>query len=201
DGRPLFIVSLHGPSGHLLRFFATPRQHIESYSVGGGSRWTVDESPVYEAFKQYLDTHRVGWDGWCGHLIRDLDSMGGKKENVVICLESRHIREAVERYIKDNVASWTQNPDLLYNILGYELQYICYCEPSQHMFRAWLEQKHGTIARLNDAWGTHYTGFQEIVAPPTKEARPLPGTNRAQWYDWACFNQERFTDYLVWVKS
>src|SRR5208337_1425251 len=99
------------------------------------------------------------------------------------------------------VASWTQNPDLPYNILGYELQYICYFEPSQHMFRAWLEQKHGTIARLNDAWGTHYTGFQEIVAPPTKEARPLPGTNRAQWYDWACFNQERFTDYLVWVKS
>jgi beta-galactosidase len=201
DGRPLFIVSLHGPSGDLLRFFATPRQHIESYSVGGGSRWTVDESPVYEAFKKYPDTHRVGWDGWCGHLIRDLDSMGGKKENVVICLESPHTREAVERYIKDNVTTWTQNPELLYNILAYELQYICYCERSQQMFRAWLEQKHGTIVRLNDAWGTHYTDFQEIVAPPTKGARPLPGTNRAQWYDWACFNQERFTDYLVWVKS
>lgn len=201
DGRPQFIVSLHGPSGDLLRFFATPRQHLESYSVGGGSRWTVDESPVYEAFKQYPDTHRVGWDGWCGHLIRDLDSMGGKKENVVICLESPHIREAVERYIKDNVAAWTQNPELLYNILAYELQYICYCERSQQMFRIWLEQRHGTVARLNDAWGTHYGSFEEVVAPPTRNARPLPGTNRAQWYDWACFNQDRFTDYLVWVKS
>jgi hypothetical protein len=25
--------------------------------------------------------------------------------------------------------------------------------------------------------------------------------NRAAWYDWACFNTRRFTDYLNWVKS
>jgi beta-galactosidase GanA len=99
------------------------------------------------------------------------------------------------------VAAWTQNPELLYNILAYELQYICYCERSQQMFRIWLEQRHGTVARLNDAWGTHYGSFEEVVAPPTRNARPLPRTNRAQWYDWACFNQDRFSDYLVWVKS
>ena len=201
DGRPLFIVSVHGPSGDLQRFFATPLQHIESYSVGGGSRWTVDRSPVYEAFKKYSDTHRVGWDGWCGHLIRDLDSMGGKKENVVICLESPHIREAIEEYIARNVHTWLENPELLYNIMAYELQYICYCDRSQQMFRAWLERIHGSIHRVNEAWGTHYSNFQEIVAPPAQHARPHPDTNRAQWYDWACFNQDRFTDYLVWVKS
>jgi hypothetical protein len=77
EGRPLFVVSVHGPSRGLQQFFASPSQHIESYSVGGGSRWTVDDSPVYEAFQKYPDARRVGWDGWCGHLIRDLDSMGG----------------------------------------------------------------------------------------------------------------------------
>ena len=51
------------------------------------------------------------------------------------------------------------------------------------------------------AWGTHYTSFAGFVAPPIKRARPLPGTNRAEWYDWAVFNQDRFSDYLVWVKS
>ncbi len=85
EGKPLMVISLHSPSTLLQRFFATPRQHIESYTVGGGSRWTIEESPVYEAFHKYPDTHRVGWDGWCGHLIRDLFSMGGSKmENVVI---------------------------------------------------------------------------------------------------------------------
>lgn len=201
EDRPLFVISLHGPSRGLLKFFATPSQHIESYAVGGGSRWTVDASPVYEAFKRFPETHRVGWDGWCGHLIRDLHSMGGKKENVVICLESSRTREAVERYIEREVHGWLKNPDLLYNVMAYELQYICYCELSQQMFRTWLEHKHTSVEHLNQAWGTHYGAWSEIVAPPTQKARPVPGTNRAQWYDWAVFNQDRFTDYLVWVKS
>ncbi|HEX2521065.1 MAG TPA: hypothetical protein VHP35_03005, partial [Terriglobia bacterium] len=97
-GDPLYVLSLHSPSLKLTRFFATPYQHIESYTAGGGSRWTVDDSPVYQAFHQFGDAKRVGWDGWCGHLIRDRHSMGGKKEEVVICLENPHIREAIAQF-------------------------------------------------------------------------------------------------------
>ncbi|MCC6393652.1 MAG: beta-galactosidase [Bryobacterales bacterium] len=201
-GEPMMIVSMHSPSRALQRFFATPLQHIESYSVGGGSRWTIDQSPVYEAFKKYPDTHRVGWDGWCGHLVRDLDSMGGtKRENTVICLESPHTRRAVEEYIRLNTPKFHANPQLLYDIMAYELMYICYCDRSQHMFRQWLADKHGTVERANELWGTHYRNFSEVAAPPVKHSRPLPGTNRALWYDWARFNQDRFTDYLVWVRD
>ncbi len=106
DERPLFITSVHGPSRGLLKFFATPMQHIESYSVGGGSRWTVRNSPIYEAFQKFPDTHRVGWDGWCGHLIRDFNAWGGKKEDIVICLESPHTRAAVEHYIEREFPNW-----------------------------------------------------------------------------------------------
>ena len=201
-GDPMIILSLHSPSALLQRFFATPMQHIESYSVGGGSRWTIDDSPVYAAFLRDPDTHRVGWDGWCGHLIRDLDSMGGSKlENTVICLESPDIRKAIEEYIRLNIPKFDANPDLLYNIMAYELMYICYCDRSQKMFREWLEKKHGTIASANEKWGTAYKQFAEVVAPPVKHARPLPGTNRGLWYDWARFNQDRFTDHLLWVRS
>ena len=134
-GDPLMVISLHSPSVALQRFFATPLQHIESYSVGGGSRWTIEDSPVYEAFKNHPDAHRVGWDGWCGHLVKDLDSMGGtKKENVVICLESRYIRKALEEYIRKEIPKLRANPNLLYNILAYELTYICYCDQSRRMF-------------------------------------------------------------------
>jgi len=201
-GDPMIILSLHSPSVPLQRFFATPFQHIESYSVGGGSRWTIDQSPVYKAFLADPDTHRVGWDGWCGHLIRDLDSMGGTKlENTVICLESPRIRKAIEEYIRLNIPKFDANPNLLYDIMGYELMYICYCDRSQKMFREWLEKKHGTIADANLDWGTQYKQFADVVAPPVKHARPLPGTNRGLWYDWARFNQDRFTDHLLWVRS
>ena len=179
-----------------------PLQHIESYTVGGGSRWTIDESPVYEVFHKHPDAHRVGWDGWCGHLVRDLDSMGGtKKENVVICLESPEIRGAIDEYIRTEVPKFHANPQLLYDIMAYELSYMCYCDRSQKMFREWLGRKHGSIAKANAAYGTSYGSFEEVSAPPVKNARPLEGTNRALWYDWARFNMDRFTDHLLWVKS
>jgi beta-galactosidase GanA len=201
-GEPMMILSLHSPSRVLQRFFATPLQHIESYSVGGGSRWTIDESPVYAAFKSDPDTHRVGWDGWCGHLVRDLDSMGGtKKENVVICLESPRIKEAVAEYIRTNIPKFHANPELLYDIMAYELMYMCYCDRSQHAFREWAGRKHGTIEAANKVWSTSYPDFADVVPPPVKNSRPLPGTNRALWYDWTRFNQDRFTDYLLWTRS
>ena len=202
QGDPMFVLSLHSPSRLLQRFFASPLQHIESYTVGGGSRWTIDESPVYKVFQEDPDSHRVGWDGWCGHLVRDLDSMGGtKSENTVICLENPRIRQAIEEYIRLNIPKFNKNPELLYNIMAYELMYICYCDRSQHMFREWLEAKHGTIAEANQKWGTTYASFNDVVAPPVKNAHPLPGTNRALWYDWARFNQDRFTDHLIWVRN
>lgn len=201
-GEPMMVLSLHSPSLALQRFFASPLQHIESYTVGGGSRWTIDQSPVYEAFHKYPDAQRVGWDGWCGHLIRDLSSMGvSKRENVVICLESPHIQDAVDRYIRANIPKFHDQPQLLYDIMAYELMYICYCDRSQQMFREWLEKKHRTIGRVNELYGASYADFREIVAPPVNNSRPLPDTNRALWYDWARFNMDRFTDYLLWVKS
>ena len=201
-GEPMIILSLHSPSRLLQRFFATPQQHIESYSVGGGSRWTIEQSPVYAAFQQDPDTHRVGWDGWCGHLIRDLDSEGtSKPENTVICLESPRIRKAIEEYIRINIPRMHANPELLYNILAYELMYMCYCERSQQAFRTWLEATHGTIIAANKKWGTSFKDFREVIAPPVKDAHPLPGTNRGLWYDWARFNQDRFTEHLLWVRD
>lgn len=201
-GDPMLVLSLHSPSEVLQRFFASPLQHIESYTVGGGSRWDIEQSPVYAAFQHGPDTHRVGWDGWCGHLVKDLDSMGGnKKENVVICLESPAIRKAVSEFIATNIPKLHANPELLYNIMAYELSYICYCQRSQQMFRQWLEKKHGTIGAANQSWGTAYKSFGEVIAPPVKNQRPLPGTNRGLWYDWTRFNQDRFTDHLLWVRG
>lgn len=201
-GDPLMVISLHSPSVALQRFFASPQQHIESYSVGGGSRWTIEDSPVYEAFQKNPDAHRVGWDGWCGHLVKDLDSMGGTKpENVVICLESRHIRKAIEEYIRITIPKLRSNPNLLYNILAYELTYICYCDESRRMFARWLRDKYGGIGRANELWGTSYATFDVVIPPPTQSSRPLPGTNRALWYDWARFNQDRFTEHLLWVRD
>lgn len=202
EGNPVIVLGLllvdRGP---LLDYFAPYNHRLESYTVGGGSRYDIEESPVYRAFHKYPDTHRVGWDGWCGHLIKDQWSMGGKKENVVICLESPHIKEALQEYMREHYREWKNNPDLMYNIMAYELMYICYCERSQQMFRDWLKAKYGSVGELNKAWRTDYKSFDAIRAPETKNSAPLPDVNRAAWYDWALFNNRRFTDHLLWVKQ
>ena len=203
DGKPVILFSMLGVQnkGPLTNYFA-PNDHLmESFTVGGGSRYDIESSPVYKAFHKYPDAKRVGWDGWCGHLIKDRWAMGGKKENVVICLESPHIREAVKEYIKIHHKEWKENPNLIYNIMGYELQYICYCNRSQQMFRDWLKKEYSSLSVINQNWKIHFKSFAEIKAPPALNGKPVDDVNRAAWYDWASFNTRRFTDYLKWVKE
>lgn len=201
-GKPVMILSmLQLNEGPLMDYFAPFNHRIESYTVGGGSRYNIESSPVYRAFHKYPDAKRVGWDGWCGHLIKDRWAMGGKKEDVVICLESDHIKEAILEYLQLHYREWIENPNLLYNIMAYELQYICYCDKSQQMFRDWLEKKYSTIDKINDTWNTKYKSFADIEAPASHNAQPLSDVNRAAWYDWSDFNTRRFTDYLKWVKE
>ena len=200
--RPVIVYSmLNINSGPLMDYFAPFNHRLESYTVGGGSRYDIESSPVYEAFHKYEGTHRVGWDGWCGHLIKDRWSMGGRKESVVICLENQHIRDAVQEYTRYRYNLWKDNPDLMYNIMAYELMYICYCETSQQMFRDWLKAKYGSISKVNQTWDTSYGSFGQIEAPRTYNAAPVPDVNRAAWYDWAVFNARRFTDYLKYCKA
>jgi len=202
NGKSVMVFSmLQINNGPLLDYFAPFDHRLESYTVGGGSRYNIESSPVYKAFHSFPGTKRVGWDGWCGHLIKDRWAMGGKKEDVVICLESPHIRKAVLEYIRIHSGEWKSNPHLLYNIMAYELQYICYCEKSQQMFRDWLGKKYKSVNELNRIWRTSYRSFSDISAPETNNARPVDDVNRAAWYDWADFNTRRFTDYLKWIKS
>ena len=201
-GRPVLICSMdYAHDSALNEFFAPDTHKRELLAIGGGHRYDIDTSPVYDAYHKNPNTERVGWRGWCGHLIRDQWSMGGRKENMLICLESPHILEAVKEYNKNNAPSWRGNKDLMYVILAYELRYICYCQESQRRFRTWLKEKHGDIATVNEKWGTDYKNFDEIVPPPTEGHTAAPDINRAAWFDWAVWNMRRFTDHMIWSRD
>ena len=56
----------------------------------------------------------------------------------------------------------------------------CYCEVSSEHFRRWLEQRYGTVAALNDAWGTafwghRYASFDQVICPLDSETTQNPG--------------------------
>lgn len=199
DGKPVLVCAMsYHNEGALMEFFAPEKHKAEIYAVGGGSRYDIEWSPVYRAFHAHPGTERVGWKGWCGHLIKDQWAMGGRKENVVLCLENQHILAAIEEYNQMHAGEWVNLPGLAYIILAYELSYLCYCDESLRRFRLWLRERHHTIEALNEKWGTAYQGFDEATPPPTEGHGPVPDANRAAWFDWADWNMRRFTDHLKW---
>jgi beta-galactosidase len=55
----------------------------------------------------------------------------------------------------------------------------CFCNISAVAFREWLRRRYGTVAALNDAWGTafwsqRYRSFDEILPPRVTPAHPNP---------------------------
>ena len=55
----------------------------------------------------------------------------------------------------------------------------CYCDVSADAFRGWLRDRHGSLDRLNDAWGTsfwsqRYSSWEEILPPRSTPTWPNP---------------------------
>jgi hypothetical protein len=59
------------------------------------------------------------------------------------------------------------------------------------LFRAFLKQKYGTIAALNQAWGTEHKDFAEIGHDT------LPGSPAR--YDWLTFHQDQVASWFEWL--
>ena len=202
DERPVLLYAMnYHNDGPLCCFFAPANHRVESYAVGGGSRYDIEWSPVYRTFHQYPETHRVGYRGWCGHLIKDQWAMGGRKENMLICLESEEVRRAISQYNRQHQHEWRHNPHLLYHILAYELMYICYCEKSAALYRQWLKEKYADIDQLNSRWQTNYNSFSIIPLPAAPDGVPPANLSRGAWYDWTSFNTRRFSDILLWARD
>jgi len=191
---------LYQEKGPLCEYFTPCDYFFESNAFAGASRYDVEQAPLYKAYHEFADTHRV-WnrdEGWCGHIVRDSASMGGGSEPVVVCLESTHTKTAIEEYLKARAPKWKDDPKLLVDIMGGELSYICYCDTTLALFRDYLKEQHKTIDGLNAAWGTNLKFFDEITIMPNASHA---GGNRARWYNWQAFNCRRFVDHAAWSKS
>ncbi len=112
--------------------------------------------------------------------------------------ETRRIVGALaERYGADErVGAWQ---------IDNELGGRCYCERCEAAFRARLEQRYGSLEKLNAAWGTAfwsqtYSSLQEVGVPPAGEV-PLPegfmraSPSPAHALDYFRFVSDSFVDY------
>jgi hypothetical protein len=195
---PTLFYSVHtGPVQEIEPFFAAHNTWVSTCMAPGADRFNYKEMPIWDAFNQYPDTHRIYDGGWCGHIIADKWSGGVSGANCVICLESPHTRQACLEAYRKVLPSQMRSKTRLISLLDYEYYYICYCNLSRDMFRAWLKDKLGTVEKLNQAWGTRHQDFAEVQLSDYRRREP----NDAKRYDWLDFNLWRFVDFLKWAKA
>jgi beta-galactosidase GanA len=69
---------------------------------------------------------------------------------------------------------------------------LCYCPHTLAHFRAWLRERHGALAALNEAWSTAYGDWEEVEPPRRFAANP-------PFIDWRYFMDDIYlTRVLTW---
>ena len=114
------------------------------------------------------------------------------------CPSSRHYRQAAASIAEVLARRYGQHPALamwhVNNEFGAHTG-ACYCSTSAEAFRSWLKVRYGTLAGLNDAWGTTFWGQAystwDHVEPPRRA--PMP-TNPAQQLDFMRFTSAEYLE-------
>lgn len=116
------------------------------------------------------------------------------------CPHSPAYWQASERITRAVAAHAAQRPEVamwhVHNEYGMPSA-ACHCPVSQQAFRDWLERRHGSLAGLNEAWGTafwgqRYTDWQEVTTP----MRSGTVVNPAAELDFARFTSQSLLDHL-----
>jgi beta-galactosidase GanA len=128
-----------------------------------------------------MNTPGGGWPGLCFHNEAARDAAGGFLDTVVGRYRAHPALLLWDVWNEPHLEPASYFPERIY----------CYCDASRDAFRAWLEQRYGTVARLNAAWARRFSAFAEVEPPRIFEAVP-------DMLDWRRFWFETIQAWLRW---
>ncbi|WP_198667750.1 beta-galactosidase [Glycomyces dulcitolivorans] len=107
------------------------------------------------------------------------------------CPHAPAFRDAVVEMASRLAERYTGHPALAMWHVGNEYYRSCFCDFAADAFRAWLLERHGSLAGLNDAWGTvfwsqTYTAWSQVLPPRICAETPNPGLV----LDWQRFSSD-----------
>ena len=99
------------------------------------------------------------------------------------CPSSPVYRSGAERLVAALADRYAKHPALAMWHVGNEYGChvpACYCDVSAAAFRAWLQERYGSVEHLNRAWGTdfwsqRYSDWDELIPPRRTPTWPNPG--------------------------
>lgn len=147
---------------------------------------TPTGSPPLFVMKANPDAYRVLEDG------RRL-TFGHRRH---YCPNHPGFREASRRIVTAMARHYAGNPAVIGWQTDNEFGDRCYCENCGRAFGHWLERRHGTLAALNDRWGTvfwsqDYEDFADVALPSRIARAPNPGLH----LDYFRFASDSYVDY------
>lgn len=101
------------------------------------------------------------------------------------CPSSARYRERSQLITTALAERYAAHPALAMWHVGNEYGEVCHCDESAAAFRAWLRERYGELATLNESWGTTfwsqgYGDWAEVV-PPRRAPYLINPTQRLDW--------------------
>lgn len=123
------------------------------------------------------------------------ETLGGRGNH---CHNSSALLFHTERLVKRMAEHYANHPAVIGWQIDNELRgNLCYCETCTTKFRTWLQERYGTLEKLNQAWGTVfwsqvYNDWEEIK-PPTADQMII---SISQILDYNRFNSESSVKFI-----
>jgi beta-galactosidase len=114
-------------------------------------KWVVDESP----------------DVCPKDMYGRVRGFGSRRHT---CFNSSSLREHARRIVSAMAVHYSGNSHVIAWQIDNELMGRCYCENCRQAFIRWLQNKYGSLKKLNRAWGTafwsqSYESWDELILP------------------------------------
>ncbi|GAF07673.1 beta-galactosidase [Paenibacillus pini JCM 16418] len=140
--------------------------------------------------KKYPDVLRVDYNG-------RKRKFGGRHNS---CPNSPTYRKYSVMMAAKLAERYQEEPMLSAWHISNEYGGYCYCDTCEHQFREWLEQRYGTIQKLNTAWNTSFWGhtfyeWDEIVVP---NALSRSGTETVRTFKGFPWTTDVFSRIACW---
>jgi hypothetical protein len=159
------------PSAEMIRHGVLTQGHVESYSGDRVEMQKAHPSP---------EGRFVNAEGKVGAVFSfNFPPVAESSVNSV----ERHVRGDLEDKHSAAFGAW--------RISDESGGLLDYSPHAQDAFRKWLAAKHGTIATLNERWGTQHKGFDAIVPPAKFE------DGRAAWLEFRDFSGRSYTEAIA----
>jgi hypothetical protein len=165
-----------------------------------GIRQHIDAIEEYEALGIKVDL-LLNWGGNEAALERHWPGITRHASNgVAIDIDHPGTRELVSRVMAQLIPATRDQPAVLSWDLANEPFFDMrgWTEHTMRAYRAWLAERHGSIASLNGAWHTHHGTFKQV--PPPKD-KPRQRCAVGEWYDRVTFHNHRVASFFAFVAA